>query len=123
MSPDERRRRPRQETPSIKIAIDSLDGAEAKRRALRHLVATVDLQELVRVRAVQHTLLEATWAYWMRRAQSFAAIGTPDADRIALACRRHARLLSGEFGEVEPWPGFAEDLAAVLGEGGLDASA
>jgi hypothetical protein len=37
MSPDERRRRPRQETPSIKIAIASLDGAEVKRRALRHL--------------------------------------------------------------------------------------
>ena len=109
--------------PAENYGAASLDGAEAKRRALRHLVATVDLQELVRVRAVQQTLLEATWAYWMRRAQVFAAVGTPRCDEIAQACRSHARLLAGEFGEVEPWPGFAEDLAAVLGEGGLDAPA
>src|SRR5829696_5483645 len=93
----------------------SLDESDTKRRALRQLLATVDLQELVRLRAVQHTLLEATWSYWMRRAQSFAAVGTPRCDAIAEACRNHARLLSGEFGPVEPWPGWSDDLAAVLG--------
>ena len=92
----------------------SLNGAEVKRRALRQLLATVDLNELIRVRAVQQALLEATWAYWMRRGQSFAAVGTPRCDEIAQACRSHARLLSGEFGEVdEAWPGCAEDLAAA----------
>ena len=90
---------------------------EVKRRALRQLVATVDLNELIRVRAVQQTLLEATWSHWMRRSESFAAVGTPRCDEIAEACRNHARLMSGEFGEVdEAWPGCAEDLAAVVGE-------
>jgi len=85
---------------------------DVKRRALRHLLATVDVNELIRVRAVQQALCEATWAYWMRRAQAFAAVGTEQCDQIAAACRNHARLMSGEFGEIEPWAGFAEDLAA-----------
>src|SRR5215212_4652011 len=85
----------------------SLSEAATKRRALRQLLATVDVNELIRVRAVQQVLCEATWAYWMRRAQSFAAVGTPDCDAIAEACRNHARLMSGEFGEIEPWAGFA----------------
>jgi len=109
--------------PAENYGATSLNGAEAKRRALRHLLATVDLQELIRVRAVQQTLLEATSAYWLRRAQSFAAVGTPRCDEIAQACRNHARLLSGEFGVAEPWPGCVEDLLGLVGGGGLDAPA
>ncbi len=38
--------------------------------------------------------------------------------QIALACRSHARLLSGEFGELggEPWQGFDVDVDAVIDE-------
>lgn len=44
-------------------------------------------------RLIQDALQEATAAYWERRADTFATVGTPDADQTALACRRHAWLL------------------------------
>jgi len=123
MSPGKDRSRPGEKAaPAENYGGVSLSEAATKRRALRQLLATVDLNELIRVRAVQQTLLEATWAHWMRRSESFSAVGTPDCDAIAEACRNHARLLSGEFGEVdEAWPGCAEDLAALVGGGGPDA--
>jgi hypothetical protein len=47
-----------------------------------------------RRRVIEDALLEATTAYWRRRADDFAAVGTPTADATALACRRHAELLT-----------------------------
>ena len=59
-----------------------------------------DLSEHVqhfRQRVLQDALAEATAAYWQRRAQQFAAVGTPACDEIALACRNRASLaLDGE---------------------------
>ena len=46
-----------------------------------------------RLRVLYDALLEATADYWRRRADTFAACGTPTADETALACRRHADLL------------------------------
>lgn len=44
-------------------------------------------------RVLQDALAEATAAYWRRRADTFAAVGTPACDLVALNCRRHADLL------------------------------
>ena len=52
----------------------------------------------------------------MRRAATFDGVGTASADEVARARRSRARLLSGEFGDIEPWDGFAGDLDAVLAE-------
>jgi hypothetical protein len=47
-----------------------------------------------RARVLQDALAEATADYWHRRADAFAAVGTPTADETARACRNHARLLA-----------------------------
>jgi len=72
--------------------------------------------EAIHFRAVHQTFLEASVLYWRRRAADFAVVGTPHCDAIAEACRSHARLLASDFGEVEPWPCFADDLAVVLAD-------
>lgn len=41
---------------------------------------------------VQDALNEATAVYWRRRAEQFAAVGTPRCDEIARACRNAATL-------------------------------
>lgn len=46
-----------------------------------------------RARVVQDALAEATSAYWLRRADTFAAVGNARCDEVALACRRHATLV------------------------------
>lgn len=43
-------------------------------------------------RVLTDALLEATSAYWMRRASDFAHVGTPECDTISLACRNRADL-------------------------------
>ena len=48
--------------------------------------------EHFRARVLQDALNEATAAYWQRRAEAFAAVGTPACDEIAQACRNRARL-------------------------------
>lgn len=59
-----------------------------------------DLAEHVehfRMRVLQDALAEATAAYWLRRAEQFAAVGTPACDETAQACRNRASLaLSGD---------------------------
>ena len=65
-------------------------------------------------RILQDALTKATAGYWLRRADQFAAVGNPDCDEIATACRNHARLVDG--GLDEPWPGFHDDLDQVLEE-------
>lgn len=60
-----------------------------------------DLPEYVehmRARVLQDALAEASASYWRRRAETFAAVGTPACDEIAQACRNRATLsLPGEY--------------------------
>lgn len=67
------------------------------RDALVRLLENIDAAERMRTRAVQESIKDAMGETWDRRAQMFEAVGTPEADEIALACRSHARLLRGEF--------------------------
>lgn len=46
--------------------------------------------EHFRARVLQDALSEAMPAYWSRRAEQFAAVGTPRCDEIATACRNAA---------------------------------
>lgn len=43
-------------------------------------------------RVLQDAWIEATAAYWLRRAEIFDAVGTPACDEIAQACRNRATL-------------------------------
>ena len=45
-------------------------------------------------RVLLDVINEAAPAYWRRRALTFAAVGTATADESALACERHADLLT-----------------------------
>lgn len=55
--------------------------------------------EHFRWRVLQDALAEATRDYWLRRADAFAAVGTPACDQIAQACRNRASL--GYVGESQ----------------------
>lgn len=44
-------------------------------------------------RVLQDALLEGTAAYWLRRADTFASVGTTACDAIALACRNKATFI------------------------------
>lgn len=50
-------------------------------------------------RQIQDILNEACAGYWRRRAEQFAAVGTPACDEIAQACRNRAMLaeIGGEI--------------------------
>jgi hypothetical protein len=61
-------------------------------------------------RVLEDALNEACSAYWLRRAEDFAKVGTPDCDEVAQACRHRAELsLVGGT-----WP----EIADVLSESG-----
>jgi hypothetical protein len=64
-------------------------------------VKLADLDDYVRhfrERVMQDALTEATAHYWRRRAATFDAVGTPDCDEIAKACRARAAVaLGGDF--------------------------
>lgn len=47
-----------------------------------------------RARVLQDALAEATTAYWTRRAETFADVGTAACDEIAQACHNQARFLT-----------------------------
>lgn len=51
------------------------------------------LTQMIR-RAIQQAFQEALPAYWLRRSEQLAEVGTPWADAAALSCRRHAWLLA-----------------------------
>lgn len=54
-----------------------------------------DLPEYVanfRYRVLVDAIVEATSAYWLRRAETFEAVGTHACDEIARACRNRASL-------------------------------
>lgn len=51
-------------------------------------------------RVMQDALAEATAAYWNKRAGDFEAVGTPECDEVADACRNRARVaLDGDVEE------------------------
>lgn len=51
-------------------------------------------------RVMQDALAEATAAYWRKRAADFEAVGTPECDETAKACRNRARIaLDGDIEE------------------------
>lgn len=54
-----------------------------------------ELEPLKRIlyRFLQDLLTESLPEYWERRAKTFAEVGNPECDLVALACRRHASLL------------------------------
>lgn len=60
--------------------------------------ALADYVDNFRRRVLQDALSEATSAYWAKRAEAFAAVGTPACEEIAQACRNRAAiaLLDGE---------------------------
>lgn len=57
--------------------------------------------EHFRARVLQDALNSATHSYWMKRAEQFAAVGTPACDEIALACRNRAAVALLDDG-IEP---------------------
>jgi hypothetical protein len=63
-------------------------------------------------RVVLEVLIEQNTAYWRRRAEDFAAVGTDDCDEIARACWARARF--AEMGGADSE--FAELLDQELGE-------
>lgn len=77
-------------------------------------LAVLDSQPAVAARilsrAIEDALSEALPAYWRRRADDLAAVGTPWADAAALACRRHAALLDAERAGVSVLDVLAEGV-------------
>jgi hypothetical protein len=65
------------------------------RIALRRLLEQIDLDEQIRIRAVQQAITEAEADYWHRRAADF---DWADCPLTALACRRKAAFLHWEAG-------------------------
>lgn len=47
-----------------------------------------------RARVLQDALNEALPAYWLKRADTFAAVGNPACNATAETCRRHAEFLT-----------------------------
>lgn len=54
---------------------------------------TAHLEQIV-LRIIQGAIDEAKPQHWLRRADTFAAVGNARCDADALACRRHARILA-----------------------------
>ena len=67
--------------------------------------------EHFRNRVLQDALAEATAAYWRRRAEDFASVGTPGCDAIAAACLNRARV-SVLGGDVEEFYALLEAAVA-----------
>lgn len=51
------------------------------------------------LRVLQDAYLEQDPAYWLRRADAFAAVGTPTCDEIARACRNRAAFIDSPLTE------------------------
>jgi hypothetical protein len=54
-------------------------------------------------RVLEDALNEACSAYWLRRAEDFTRVGTPECDEIAEACRHRAELalVGGAWPEID----------------------
>lgn len=92
-----------------------------------------DLDDFVRhfsTRVLQDALNEATAAYWLKRAETFEAVGNARCDEIAIACRNRASLAlaekngrgSEDLAPAVPYVGGRGDLppAPARRVGGLD---
>jgi hypothetical protein len=78
------------------------------RRGLARLVEDV---EHFNRRVLEDALNAACSSYWLRRAETFARVGTPAADEIAEACRHKAELsLVGGT-----WPELDDVMSEALG--------
>ncbi|TDT30883.1 hypothetical protein [Naumannella halotolerans] len=100
-----------------------------KLQYLRGILAAIDWQEQMRVRAIREAIRMATAEFWERRATDFEWVmqerftdpldacteGMEPNRATALSCRRHAHLLRTGF-FAEPWWGFDEDFADILAE-------
>jgi hypothetical protein len=81
--------------------------AASRARALRQLLAQIDLDEAMRRRSVQQAITEATADYWRHRAEDFQQVGNQECDLIALACLRKAAFMEWEAGQPLIDPGEA----------------
>ena len=65
--------------------------------------ALADYVEWFRLRCLQSALDEATSAHWLRRAEAFERVGTPECDEVAKACRHRAELslIGGTWPEID----------------------
>ena len=63
----------------------------------------VEDAEHFRRRVLEDALNEACSTYWLRRADDFNVVGTPEADEIAEACRHRAELalIGGDWPELD----------------------
>ena len=66
--------------------------------------ALADYVEWFRLRCLQSALDEATSAHWLRRAEAFERVGTPECDEVAKACA---------FAEASPLEPVADLLRDV----------
>lgn len=69
-----------------------------------------------RRRVIEDALLEATSMYWLRRAETFLTVGTPTADATAVACQRHAQLLT-DLGLDQHATAVLDDILGRIGAG------
>jgi hypothetical protein len=69
-------------------------------RLLGRLVEDV---EHFRRRVLESALCEGESRYWLRRADDFAKVGTPECDEVARACRHRAELslIGGAWPEID----------------------
>lgn len=74
--------------------------AETQLRTPAGSTVTIDVERIFR-RWLQDVMTEATAAYWLRRADQLDKIGTDWSAEAAQACRNHARMMGGEFGDVD----------------------
>lgn len=72
---------------------------------------TPELIDQLARRFVIDMLLEAQESYWLKRAEDFAKVRTPECDQIAQACRNKALLCRDEH--AGEWAGL---LATELGD-------
>ena len=70
--------------------------------------APLDFENFAR-RMIQDAMAEQLRSYWPRRADSFASVGTPRCDAIALACCRHAEIV--QFQDTDILDDLLEEAA------------
>ena len=71
-----------------------MKGEDPRVVAMRRVTQLPDLNDRLRAGFFTQYGREASPDYWTRHADLWAAVGTEEADEIALACRRHAWLLA-----------------------------
>lgn len=75
--------------------MSTLETLAAALRSERHPITGQPARDYLthfQLRVLQDAYAEQDPAYWRRRAESFAAVGTPACDEIAQACRNRAAM-------------------------------